>query len=118
MAVTPTFQAFVLEQLGRATPALRAKPMFGGVGIYAGERFFALIADDVLYLKADDVTRADFLAAGMPPFRPFGDDAQVMQYYAIPADLLEDAETLEPWVAKALAAADRKRRPRPKPNRG
>jgi DNA transformation protein len=114
VAVTPTFQAFVLEQLGRITPAPRAKPMFGGVGIYAGERFFALIADDVLYLKADDVTRAEFVAAGMPPFRPFGPDAQIMQYYAVSADVLEDAEALEPWVTRALAAADRKRRPKPR----
>jgi DNA transformation protein len=118
MAVTPTFQAFVLEQLGRVTPVLRAKPMFGGVGIYAGERFFALIDDDVLYLKADEVTRPEFLAAGMPPFQPFGDGTQVMQYYAVSADLLEDADALDPWVARALAAAGRKRQPKPKPKRG
>lgn len=114
MAVTPSFQTFVLEQLARIAPAPRAKPMFRGVGIYAGERFFALIADDVLYLKADALTRDEFVAAGMAPFRPFGEDAQVMQYYAVSADLLEDTEALEPWVTRALAAADRKRRPKPR----
>jgi hypothetical protein len=30
--------------------------MFGGVGLYAGDLFFALIAGDVLYLKADKAT--------------------------------------------------------------
>ena len=34
----------------------RSKRMFGGVGLYAGDLFFALIAGDVLYLKADDST--------------------------------------------------------------
>jgi DNA transformation protein len=31
--------------------------MFGGVGIYSGDLFFALIADDTVYFKADDSTR-------------------------------------------------------------
>ena len=39
--------------------------MFGGVGIYAGELFFALIADDTLYLKADDQTRSEFERRGL-----------------------------------------------------
>lgn len=44
--------------------------MFGGVGLYAGELFFALIDDDILYLKADDATPAAFEA-----LRPWVDDA-------------------------------------------
>jgi len=31
--------------------------MFGGVGLYAGDLFLALIAGDVLCLKADEATR-------------------------------------------------------------
>ena len=46
--------------------------MFGGVGIYAKEAFFALVDDDVLYLKVDDSNRGDFEARGMSPFQPFG----------------------------------------------
>ncbi len=83
--------------------------MFGGVGIYGGEVFFALIADDALYLKVDDLSRADFEAHGMTPFRPFGEDGEVMQYYQVPADLLEDVEALRPWAERAIAAAERKR---------
>src|SRR5207249_11807606 len=72
--------------------------MFGGVGIYSGDLFFALVADDALYLKGDDASRPDFEARGMSPFRPFGEDGEVMQYYQVPADLLEDVEALRPWV--------------------
>ena len=110
MAVTPSFRTFVLDQLGRVLPNVRSKSMFGGVGIYSEATFFALIADDVLYLKVDDLTRADFVARGLGPFRPFGETGETMQYYAVPAELLEDPEALEPWVEKALAAAHRKRR--------
>ncbi len=32
---------------------MTSKRMFGGVGLYAGALFFALLAGDVLYLKTD-----------------------------------------------------------------
>ena len=114
MAVSATFRAFVLDQLGRVAPRVRGRSMFGGVGIYAGERFFALIADDTLYFKVDESNRADFEAHGMGPFRPYGEHGEVMQYYQVPAELLEDPEALRPWAEKAIAVADRnkgKRRP-------
>ena len=110
MAVNPDFRTFVLEQLARTVPEIRARSMFGGVGIYAGDLFFALIADDTLYLKVDALTRADFEAIGMGPFRPFGETGEVMQYYELPGDLLEDADALRPWAEKAIATAQRARR--------
>jgi DNA transformation protein len=107
MPVSPSYRAFVLDQLGRVTGDVRARSMFGGVGIYAGELFFALIDDDTLYLKVDDSNRPDFVAAGMGPFRPFGEEGEVMQYYKLPADLLEGEEELGVWVGKAIEVARR-----------
>jgi len=112
MPVTPSFTAFVIDQLGRAIPRLRARGMFGGVGIYADDLFFALIDDDTLYLKVDDSNRPDFEARGLRPFQPFGETGEVMQYYEVPSDLLEDPEALRPWAEKSIAVAGRKRRPR------
>ena len=79
--------------------------MFGGVGIYAAELFFALLDDDTLYFKVDDATRPQFENRGMAPFRPYGEDGEVMGYYEVPADVLEDPEALGAWVEAALAAA-------------
>ena len=104
MAVTPEYREFVLEQLGRVAPVTH-RSMFGGVGIYSDGLFFALMDNDTTYLKVDDSNRGDFTAAGMGPFSPFGDPAMVMQYYELPADLLEDADALRPWVFKALDVA-------------
>lgn len=108
MAVSGTFRQFVQEQLERVLP-VRTRSMFGGVGIYSGDLFFALIDDDVLYFKADEENRPDFEAAGMEPFRPM-EDERPMQYYALPGGILEDVELLESWVKKAVAAAARKKR--------
>ena len=114
MPVTPSFRAFVLEQLGRVAEGIRARAMFGGVGIYADDLFFALIDDDTLYLKVDDSNRPDFVSAGMGPFMPFGEEGEVMQYYQLPAELLEGGDELGAWVAKAIEVARRAKRPKKK----
>jgi DNA transformation protein len=107
MSVSPSFRTFALEQLGRNVPGIRARSMFGGVGIYASELFFALIAEDALYFKVDNSTRGDFEARGMGPFRPYGEDAETMGYYQVPEDLLEDPDELGRWAEKAIEVARR-----------
>jgi DNA transformation protein len=109
MAVSPEYREFVLEQLGRVAP-VTSRAMFGGVGIYSEGFFFALLDNDTTYLKVDDSNRGDFERAGTGPFRPFGDDQHVMQYYEFPADLLEDADALRPWMQKAVDVARSARR--------
>src|SRR5262245_59499379 len=79
MGVSDSYRDFVLDQLGRVNP-VRAKRMFGGVGIYSRGLFFALIAEGRLYFKVDDATRPDFERLDMEPFRPFGEDS-AMGYY-------------------------------------
>jgi DNA transformation protein and related proteins len=107
MAVSPGYQTFVLDQLRRVLPGVRAKRMFGGVGLYADELFFALLDDDALYLKVDDATRPDFERRGLRPFQPFGEGSAAMQYYQLPEDLLEDPEALRPWAEGAVDVARR-----------
>jgi DNA transformation protein and related proteins len=109
MAVSPTFRTFVIDQLERVLPAVRSRSMFGGLGIYSDDMFFALADDDVLYFKVDNVNRPDFEARGLGPFRPFGEGGEVMQYYEVPADLLEDADALREWAEKAIDVARRKK---------
>lgn len=114
MGVTPGFADFVVEQLD-GCGAITTKRMFGGVGIYAGDVFFALLDNDILYLKVDDSNREDFTRAGGKPFRPFGDDRDKMQYYSVPVSVLEDADALCAWgrkaIAVAIAAKGRKKKP-------
>jgi len=109
MSVSDSFQAFVLEQLNHAVPPVRARRMFGGVGLYAGNAFFALIAEDTVYLKTDASTVAEFEARGMHPFRPFGDEGASMRYHQLPEEILEDPEALKLWAGRAIAVARAKR---------
>ena len=107
MPVTESFLTFVLEQLDAVGP-ISPKRMFGGVGLYAGDLFFALLAGDVLYLKADESTRGALEAAGALPFQPYPDRPNrggTMQYYSVPATILEDREELIVWATRSVAVA-------------
>jgi DNA transformation protein len=105
MPVSPGYKSFVLEQL-EVVGTVTARRMFGGVGLYHEGVFFGLLDDDTTYLKVDDETRPDYEALGMEPFRPPGEVSK--NYYQLPADVLEDRETLRLWVGKGGAAARRK----------
>lgn len=108
MAVSSNYLDYVLEQLscvGHVTP----KRMFGGVGIYLDSLFFALVDDDILYFKVDESNRADFEAAGMKPFKPFGEESYSMGYFEVPIDVLEDRDQLQQWANKSLDVARSKR---------
>jgi DNA transformation protein len=107
MAVSENYRAFILEQLARVMPEIRGRGMFGGVGVYSATTFFALMDNDVLYFKVDDSNRPDYERQQMPPFRPFGEGGESMQYYEVPADVIEDLDALRQWADKALAVARR-----------
>jgi DNA transformation protein len=108
MAGRDSLRDFVLEQMAGAGP-VRARAMFGGHGLYLGGRFFGIIWHDTLYLKVDDATRPRYEAAGMEPFRPTRGRPTTMKYYEVPADVLEDADTLAQWTADAVKTATRGR---------
>ena len=84
--------------------------MFGGAGIYADGVMIALVADEVIYLKADDETASDFEQEGLAPFtyskKPGGQ--AVMSYRRMPDRCYDDPEELAHWASRALAAAKRK----------
>ncbi|GBD31621.1 MAG: DNA transformation protein tfoX [Gemmatimonadales bacterium] len=105
MPVSESFRTYVLEQLDRAIPHVRAKDMFGGVGLYFTDIFFGIIFDDALYLKVNDFTRPHFEAYGMGPFKPYGEEGSSLQFYRVPEEILENPEALRDWAREALAVA-------------
>ena len=105
MPVSAAYLAYVVDQLANFSP-VRSRRMFGGVGLYADELFFALIAEDSLYFKVDDSNRADYQARGCRQFQPFADDPTFsMGYYAVPEEVIEDGDELKAWARKACAVA-------------
>ena len=116
MAVQPQYLAYILEQL-EGVENLHSRRMFGAVGLYGGELFFGLIDDDTLFLKTDASNSAEYIARRMPRFMPFPERPEaVMAYHQVPADVIEDGETLIAWARRsvAVALASRAAKARPK----
>jgi DNA transformation protein len=113
MTTTPGFAEYAVELLGSAG-RVAARRMFGGYGLYCDGAFFALIADDVLYLKADDVNRPELERAGSAPFVYEAKGRRAtMAYWRAPDPAMESREAMAPWARGALAAALRARAGRP-----
>jgi len=91
---------------------LRARRMFGGYGLYQTDLMFAIVADDVLYLKSDDAIQHEFMARGLKPFTYIARGRSVtIQYFEAPPDAFEQPEVMEEWTQKALGAALRAKKP-------
>lgn len=117
LRVTAGFRDFALDQLAGISD-LRAKSMFGGVGLYSGEHFFGILAGDVLYLRADDTTRDGFVKAGGRPFTPYPGLAASMSYYSVPIGVLESAPDVVQWATRAIRVARAATERRPASTRG
>ena len=91
--------------------AVTVRRMFGAWGLYREGVFFALIADDVLYLKADDENARDFEELGLEPFtfrESRGGEDVVTSYRRAPDEALENPHEMARWAKSAYGAALRK----------
>jgi DNA transformation protein len=76
--------------------------MFGGVGLYCDDVFFAVIDNDTLFFKVDEATRPAYERLKMPPFAPIPGQAPMRGYYQVPPSVLEDADELGAWAKQAI----------------
>jgi DNA transformation protein len=109
MSVSDEYITYVLDQLV-SLGEVESRRMFGGAGIYCNGLFFAIIADDVLYFKVDDTNRVEYEQAGMEAFKPFPDKPDVMSYYEVPVEVLENRKQLAEWADKSMNVAMRKKK--------
>ena len=108
------FVDFLLDTLAVIGP-VRARRMFGGHGIYHDDVMFGLVADDVLYLKADTESAPRFLAKNLEPFEYVKNGKTMkMSYYRAPEEMYDDPDEARHWAALAFAAAARSRKPKKK----
>lgn len=104
MSVSKEYEEYIVERLECFGPVY-AKRMFGGLGIYLNDLFFALVANNTLYFKVDDSNLSDYKKAGMSPFRPYDDKPYSMNYFEVPGEIIEDDQSLSKWADKAFQVA-------------
>jgi DNA transformation protein len=110
MAASREFLEFLKDQMS-GFGRVGVRRMFGGAGISLGDVTFAIVVDEVLYLKADALNAADFDAEELERFsyRKGGKRIE-MSYRCAPHRLLDDADEMALWCRKAYAAALRARK--------
>src|SRR5512135_3455648 len=111
MGISNEFVDYVVDQLA-GWGDVSVRRMFGGAGLYRQGAMFAVIADDVAYLKVDDSNRADFIQAGSAPFEPYPDKIRttIRTYYEIPAEVLENPDELATWAERSWVIARKRRK--------
>lgn len=87
---------------------VRARRMFGGLGLKLEGLSIGIVVYGVLYLKVDQATKPTFEAAGGKPFLYDGAKGQVaMPYWTPPPDIFDDPDQLRIWTLLAFEAATR-----------
>jgi DNA transformation protein len=106
MPVSTAFREHVVD-LFAEFGEVRIKLMFGDAGVYHKDKMFALIADERIYLKANEETRKAFEAEGSAPFKFENKNGEIlaMSYWELPPRLLDDTAELAKWARRAYAAA-------------
>jgi DNA transformation protein and related proteins len=96
------------EQMMRAAEGydVRARRMFGGMGIYTGERMFAFLIDEDIGLKLapEDLSEA-MQIPGAEPLRPDPQSEPMREYVRMPREVLDNYEKFIYWVERSASYA-------------
>jgi DNA transformation protein and related proteins len=114
MTVSPGFIQAITDELA-TLGHISSRKMFGTAALYCDGQVFAVVDDDVLYLKVDDQSRAAFEAEGCGPFIYMTKDGphSIAAYSRAPDRLLDDADDLRDWVRTAVAVGHRAAKSKP-----
>ena len=98
----------VFEQFGPIHP----RRMFGGYGLFHKGLMFGLVADDVLYLKADETLAPVFEERELDQFQyeKLGKTFK-MSYFMAPEEIFEDPAEAKAWALRSYEAALRAKKP-------
>lgn len=87
---------------------IEARKMFGDYGIYNNGYFFAILAGDRLFLKADDESRHLFEKQNLEKFSYMKQGKECfLSYYAVPPEAIDDIDMLFEWAEIGYQAAIR-----------
>jgi DNA transformation protein len=108
MVASDSFAEFLREQLaplGRVT----MRRMFGKTGVFCDGLMFAMVTDDTLYFRVDDLNRAAFREAESSPPLNYAKKGRTidLSFWRAPERLWDEPDELVAWARTALAAARR-----------
>ena len=104
-----------LHEVFKAFGPIHTRRMFGGHGVFHEGLMFGLVADGVLYLKADTEIEGVFSERGLERFEYTKNGKPMkMSYFMAPEEIYEDPSVASEWAALSYGAARRSKFGSPK----
>ena len=118
MVASADFVEFIEEQLA-PLGLISTRRMFGKTGVFLGGVMFGMVADNVLYVRVDDLNRATFKEAEAYPPLSYAKQGETIDlaFWRVPERLMDEPDELVAWARAALASARRVAATRPKKGR-
>ena len=104
------FANFVVELMASFAP-VQAKRMFGGFGIFWHGLMLAIIIEDKLYFKVDDVTEPRFAQRGLPRFQYESKGRTTsLRYCEAPPEVYDEPGHMAAWARLGYECAVRQQK--------
>ena len=100
-----SYVEYIVHDVLHFVPNVTYKAMFGGFSLYSYGHIFAIITGEELYIKGFPETVSALLDAGFTKFlftQKSGKEVG-MNYFKVPANILECEPELRDWVEQVLA---------------
>lgn len=102
------FVRYVVSDLFVGLDGVEAREMFGEHALYLNGTIFGLVAGEAVHFKVDDTNRAKYQKAGSAQFTcQSGGKSVAMPYWEVPAEVLENRETLAKWAQESAKITQR-----------
>ena len=108
MALSPEFREHLHDLFGALGP-IEIRRMFGGAGVFLGDAMFALVVDDILYMKSDAQLAEAYRQAGSEPFtyQTREGTRTLGGFLSLPDSALDDPDEALDWARRSLVPAER-----------
>jgi DNA transformation protein and related proteins len=108
MVASDSFAEFLREQFS-ALGRISFRRMFGKSGVFCDGVMFGMVADNTLYVRVDEESKASFKeAASFPPLNYAKKGFVIdLAFWRVPERLFDEPDELVAWGRAALAAARR-----------
>lgn len=108
MVASKAFSEFLRDQLS-PLGAVSARRMFGKTGLFCDSVMFAIVTENTLYFRVDDLNKATFREAeAFPPLNYEKGGRMIdLSFWRAPEQVLEETDKLVAWGRAALQAAHR-----------
>ncbi|HWV14785.1 MAG TPA: TfoX/Sxy family protein [Cellvibrio sp.] len=104
MTVSNHFILHAVERMSHVVP-ISYRRIFNGYGVYHNGVQFAIIVNDHLYFRADDLSRNLYLAKKMAAFQPHAVTMGETSFFQLPDEVLSNPSELIHWMRIAVEAA-------------